>query len=163
MCSRAQGHTSCPARLTGGPDLQTLKPGTKNCAGCQKEWPQLWGLVELGPFSAGTAQASYGAPFSLKPSTLSSLELFNIDQHQKILVPQSVSTGVPIGAAKCPRAGRSPCSAVHALAPEASSWNVKLVTRHHKRRQPGNVRRDVLAAKSMRSAGSRPLMNMKPA
>jgi hypothetical protein len=42
------------------------------------------GLDRAGAILCGErCSSSYGAPFNIKPSTLRSLELFNIDHHQK--------------------------------------------------------------------------------
>jgi hypothetical protein len=64
-----------------------LNPARRILFGGHRNGPSSGGLVELGPFFEGTVLASHGAPFNAKSNTLSSLELFNIDHHQKYWCP----------------------------------------------------------------------------
>jgi hypothetical protein len=65
------------------PIHKRLNPARRIVFGVKRMAPATGGLVELGPFFEGTVQAFHGPPFNVKSSTLSSLELFNIDHHQK--------------------------------------------------------------------------------
>jgi len=69
------------------PIHKRLNPARRLCSGVNRMAPAPGGWSSWGHSLRERVQAFLSAPFNVKLSMLSSLELFNIDHHRKILCP----------------------------------------------------------------------------